>query len=398
MSGTTTLPFSWYVDDAQLRIERAHIFARSWQYAGRAAEVAEPGSYLTTDAGGVSCSRHARRSRASCGRSSTSAAIAARCSPTAAAGEAPSSATTTRGRTASTARCARRRGRSASRASIRPTGRSCRRASAPGGRSSSSTRRPTACRSPSTSAICPSILARDIDLDALVFHSRVEFGVERELEDRRRELPRVLPLRDRASGVQRRGRRAPRPLPARGASHVLRPVLPLEVDRRARAVPPALSEHGHQRLPGAAEPLDRPDRAGRDDPHASATSTTSSPRTPTRPGSREFFAFDDQVGREDTALVESVQRGVSSGALEHGRLLLNAEPLLAAFQSWVADAVRPQSPTRSVSPSSATEPPSSSITSRATSAPRSRTSSPTRRARRPASPARARACGRPRAR
>ena len=45
------------------------------------------------------------------------------------------------------------------------------------------------------------------------------------------------------------------------------------------------------------------------------------------------------MGKEDTALVESVQRGVSSGALEHGRLLLNAEPLLAAFQSWVADAV-----------------------------------------------------------
>jgi phenylpropionate dioxygenase-like ring-hydroxylating dioxygenase large terminal subunit len=46
------------------------------------------------------------------------------------------------------------------------------------------------------------------------------------------------------------------------------------------------------------------------------------------------------VGKEDAALVESVQRGVSSGALEHGRLLLNAEPLLAAFQSWVAERVR----------------------------------------------------------
>jgi choline monooxygenase len=49
----------------------------------------------------------------------------------------------------------------------------------------------------------------------------------------------------------------------------------------------------------------------------------------------EFFAFDDQVGREDTALVESVQRGMASGVLEHGRLLLASEPLLAAFQSWV---------------------------------------------------------------
>ena len=52
---------------------------------------------------------------------------------------------------------------------------------------------------------------------------------------------------------------------------------------------------------------------------------------------RDFFAFDDQVGREDTVLVESVQRGISSGMLEHGRLLLGSEPLLAAFQRWVAE-------------------------------------------------------------
>ena len=52
---------------------------------------------------------------------------------------------------------------------------------------------------------------------------------------------------------------------------------------------------------------------------------------------QEFFAFDDQVGREDRALVESVQRGVSSGVLDHGRLLLEAEPLLAAFQNWIRE-------------------------------------------------------------
>ncbi|MDX6439409.1 MAG: hypothetical protein QOF45_1992, partial [Gaiellaceae bacterium] len=51
---------------------------------------------------------------------------------------------------------------------------------------------------------------------------------------------------------------------------------------------------------------------------------------------RDFFAFDDQVGKEDTLLVESVHRGMASGVLEHGRLLLNAEPLLAAFQRWLA--------------------------------------------------------------
>src|SRR5262249_14340109 len=45
----------------------------------------------------------------------------------------------------------------------------------------------------------------------------------------------------------------------------------------------------------------------------------------------QFFEFDDQVGREDKALVESVHRGMASGMLEHGRLLLGSEPLLAAF-------------------------------------------------------------------
>ena len=50
----------------------------------------------------------------------------------------------------------------------------------------------------------------------------------------------------------------------------------------------------------------------------------------------EFFEFDNQVGREDTALVESVHRGMASGLLDHGRLLLASEPLLASFQSWVA--------------------------------------------------------------
>jgi choline monooxygenase len=51
----------------------------------------------------------------------------------------------------------------------------------------------------------------------------------------------------------------------------------------------------------------------------------------------EFFAYDDQIGKEDTALVESVHRGMSSGMLEHGRLLANAEPLVAAFQRYIAD-------------------------------------------------------------
>ena len=50
---------------------------------------------------------------------------------------------------------------------------------------------------------------------------------------------------------------------------------------------------------------------------------------------RELIAFDDQVGREDTALVESVQRGVSTGLVDRGRLLPESERLVESFQHRV---------------------------------------------------------------
>jgi choline monooxygenase len=48
-----TLPFEWYADPAVLRVEEERIFARSWQYAGRATQVAEPGQLVATRAGHV---------------------------------------------------------------------------------------------------------------------------------------------------------------------------------------------------------------------------------------------------------------------------------------------------------------------------------------------------------
>jgi phenylpropionate dioxygenase-like ring-hydroxylating dioxygenase large terminal subunit len=49
----TTLPWSWYTDAAVLDVEQRRIFQRSWHYAGRADEVAEPGSFFTTRAGRI---------------------------------------------------------------------------------------------------------------------------------------------------------------------------------------------------------------------------------------------------------------------------------------------------------------------------------------------------------
>ena len=54
---------------------------------------------------------------------------------------------------------------------------------------------------------------------------------------------------------------------------------------------------------------------------------------------RGFLELDEQVGREDRALVESVQRGISSGALEAGVLLPESEQLIARFQALVLEAL-----------------------------------------------------------
>jgi phenylpropionate dioxygenase-like ring-hydroxylating dioxygenase large terminal subunit len=53
----------------------------------------------------------------------------------------------------------------------------------------------------------------------------------------------------------------------------------------------------------------------------------------------EFLEFDDQVGREDTKLIESVQRGAGSGAIPDGRLLPESEQLVAAFQVRLREAL-----------------------------------------------------------
>jgi phenylpropionate dioxygenase-like ring-hydroxylating dioxygenase large terminal subunit len=53
----------------------------------------------------------------------------------------------------------------------------------------------------------------------------------------------------------------------------------------------------------------------------------------------EFLEFDDQVGREDTRLVELVQRGAGSGVIPEGRLLPDSERLVAGFQDRVRAAL-----------------------------------------------------------
>lgn len=53
----------------------------------------------------------------------------------------------------------------------------------------------------------------------------------------------------------------------------------------------------------------------------------------------EVLAFDDEVGREDTDLVVSVQAGLAAGLVAQGRLMTESEQLIADFQARVRDAL-----------------------------------------------------------
>jgi choline monooxygenase len=54
---------------------------------------------------------------------------------------------------------------------------------------------------------------------------------------------------------------------------------------------------------------------------------------------QELIEFNRQVGEEDDALTDSVQRGLRAGIPEKGRFLAGAEHLVGHFQRLVASAL-----------------------------------------------------------
>jgi phenylpropionate dioxygenase-like ring-hydroxylating dioxygenase large terminal subunit len=48
-----TLPARWYSDESVAQLERERIFRRTWQYAGRTEQVADPGCFFVTRAGHI---------------------------------------------------------------------------------------------------------------------------------------------------------------------------------------------------------------------------------------------------------------------------------------------------------------------------------------------------------
>ena len=54
-------------------------------------------------------------------------------------------------------------------------------------------------------------------------------------------------------------------------------------------------------------------------------------------GSTQLFVFDEQVGAEDTALVEAAQRGTSAGLIDRGWVLGATETLIGHFQDYLRE-------------------------------------------------------------
>jgi choline monooxygenase len=334
-----TLPFSWYSDPEVLRREQRRVFARTWQYGGRAEQVAEPGSFLATDCGDVPilvvrdragelraflnvCRHRGSTLMDGCGKRQT-----IQCSYHAWTYDLDGTL--------------RKAPRSEREPAFDPADWSLIPASAETwGPFLFLNPDPDAAPLAETLDALPGLLARDLDLSQLVFHSRVQMelnanwkiAVENFLEcyhcptahpgfsaavdvDPDRYVLEAYPTFAAQHCVAREGG-------ARGQFHLIWPNTGINVFPG----PPNLSI-------GPIAPAG-PDRTRRYLDYFFAPDADPA-------WIEEFFAFDDQVGREDTALVESVHHGMRSGLVEHGRLLLSSEPLLHAFQAWLLEQLDP---------------------------------------------------------
>jgi carnitine monooxygenase subunit len=327
-----TLPYAWYSSEETLRRERDRIFARSWQYAGRADEVAEPGSLLPVDAGGipilvardgdgtlrafVNVCRHrgsilvgepARRETIQC----------------------PYHAWTydLDGRLRTAPRLAELDGEaeiSLLRASVDTWGPFL-------------FVNPDAEAAPLADAL--GALLDVVDLDGLAFHSRVHFGldanwkvcVENFLECY--HCATVHPAFAAEVDVRPEAYRleshptfvaqfcSAKATGERGQFHLVFPNTGLNVFP------------GQPNLSIGPIAPSGPSRTARFLDYFFGSDVEAD-------WIERFLAYDDQIGREDTAMIESVHRGMASGMLDHGRLMPESEQLIAAFQRWVGEQLR----------------------------------------------------------
>ena len=344
-----TIPFDWYSDPAVLRLERERIFRRTWQYAGRADQVAEPGAFFTCDLagipivvvrdeqGGLRAFLNVCRHRGSLVCEGEGKRASLQC---------PYHAWTygLDGSLRAAPRSERVPGFDKEASGSSPS-RSTR-----GARSSSSTRTPEAEPLAETLGELPALVdASGVDLDSLRFLKRasgdeyaanwkvcsenylecyhcqvahpdfskvVDVSVDAYvLEESRTFSTQYGPVREAWKGDF-----DPRGPIARGQFHFLWPNLTLNI------MP------GHPNL--SIGPI-----------------VPTGPETTTRfldyfvgpevehEWIEEMLEFDDQVGAEDRVLVERVQKGLRGGGIEHGRLMGDSERLIAHFQGLLLDAL-----------------------------------------------------------
>jgi phenylpropionate dioxygenase-like ring-hydroxylating dioxygenase large terminal subunit len=341
-SDPRTLPFAWYTDEEQLRRERRRIFARSWQYGGRADQVTEPGSFLTTDAGGIPllvtrssdgdlraflnvCRHRGAILTEGCGRRET-------------------------------IQCHYHAWTYGLDGSLRAAPRSDREAEFD---------KEVLSLLPATVGVwgpflfvnpdpeaepladwlgdLPAILARDLDLDEITFHSRVEFGSNANWKVVTENFLECYHCQVAHPGFSE--------------------VIDVSTEAYVLSTDGRLStQHGPLRTAPAADELPRAQfhflwpnlgiNIFGGQPNISIGPI--SPLTPERtyrfldyffgrevetPWIDDLLAFDGQVGREDRVLVERVQRGIASGALEHGVVMGRSEQLIAHFQTLTAAAL-----------------------------------------------------------
>ncbi|HEX6724448.1 MAG TPA: aromatic ring-hydroxylating dioxygenase subunit alpha [Gaiella sp.] len=343
VAGARTLPYDWYSDAAVLHLEQQRIFARSWQYAARLDQVAEAGQLTTAWAGTlpvviargrdgtlrgfVNVCRH--RGHILCDGDARRESI-----------QCPYHAWTygLDGALRSAPRSDREPGFDKTGLGLVPI--------------SVDTWGPFVFANPDPEAPpladwlgdLPELLAADgIDVAALRFHARAESDeyacnwkicVENFLECyhcavAHPSLSKVLDVSPDAYGLEARGRVAsqfgpPRGGPyangdvARGQFHLLFPgtVLNMMPGKPNLSIGPVVPRG--------------PDRTYRFLDYFVGSETDDE-------WLAAYLELDDQVGAEDRALVENVQRGVASGGLAAGTLLPESEKLIAWFQSLVVE-------------------------------------------------------------
>jgi choline monooxygenase len=333
-----TLPWSWYFDAEVLHLEHERIFRRSWQYVGHEGQVAEPGSFLAGRAGDVpvvvtraqdgelraflNVCRHrgsvlvdadGRRETIQCPYHAWTYGLDGRL------------------------RAAPRADFELGGLGLVPL--------AVGRWGPFVFVNPDADAPPLADALgdLPDVVAaHGLDVDALRFHHRAAYAIranwkialENYLECYHCRLNHpglVSVIDDRRLELEARRLRASQFNPAhpdfdvrggsaRGQFHLLFPSLKVNV----QPGPPNLSI-------GPVWPV-APDRCGGYLDYFFAPDASEE-------WIAEFLAFDDQVGAEDTALVEAAQEGASSGLVSEGRLLAYDEQLIAHFQAYVREAL-----------------------------------------------------------